>query len=344
MIPTQVSTIPVTTVAAGTVALVVFVIIPMVLSTRRLRRASPRLLAASHLVSLVGWMFLPAGWLACAGLDIAGALTRTTSAGCRVGASWFGIQAGIWQLLGVGVVVLVVGPLVWQGLRALVFARRIELRGLAAAGARRRCLRGGGSVWVLPAAEPLAYAGGVLRPRAVVTTGLLDLLDPTEREAVLEHEGAHLRLGHPRLLLLGAAVARAYRFLPPVRRTWAGLRRELEAAADDEAARLVGVGPLLSALARVGLARATTIGPVSDAHFADPEHLRYRIRRLQQPQEPAPGVSVAVIALGALLAGAFAWCACTLIAPQPELPGLVACLGTFAAVGSRPLWTWRSSS
>ena len=124
-----------------------------------------------------------------------------------------------------------------------------------------------------------------------------------------------------------------------MRRTWAGLRRELEAAADDEAVRLVGAAPLLSALARVGLARATTTRSIGEASFGDPEHLRYRIRRLQQPSEPAPGVSIAVIALGALLAGAFAWCACTLVAPQPELPSLAACLGTFAAVGSRPLWT-----
>ncbi|TCO59288.1 M56 family metallopeptidase [Actinocrispum wychmicini] len=333
-----------THVAAAALALAVFAIIPTLLSTRRLRQASPRLLAVGHLVSLVGWSLLPAGWLACAGLGLAGILTRSASgpAACRLGESWFGIDAGPWQLAGIGLVLVALSPLAWQGARALSFARRTEPRGLALAGATQCRLSGGGSVWIVPAAEPLAYAGGMLHPRAVVTTGLLNLLDPAERHAVLEHEGAHVRLGHPRLLLLAAPVARAYQFLPPVRRAWNGLRQELEAAADAEAARLVGTAPLLSALARIGLARVAATGSGSAASFGDPEHLRYRIRRLQQPRQPAPAAGVVVVALGIVLAAAFAWCACALITPHAVLPSLAVCVGTFAAVGSRPLWTLRS--
>lgn len=326
---------------AATVALLVFVAVPS-LSARHARGGSPRLLAAGHLIGLTGWAFLPAGWLACAGLELTGLLTSPSPSGCRAGASWFGIQSGPWQLLGTAVVAVVLGPLAWHGLRAVIATRRTELRGAALAGARRQDLRGGGSVWIPPNPMPLAYASGVLRPRAVITTGLLDLLDPAERDAVLEHEAAHVRLGHPRLLLLGAVVARAYGFLPPVRRTWAELRRHVEAAADDEAARRVGTAPLVSALARVALAKTST--STGQAGFGDAEYLRYRIRRLQQrPHHPAVGINVTIVAAASLLAGAFAWCACTLIDPQPALPGLALCLGTFAIVASRPLWTSRTA-
>ena len=327
---------------AAPVALLVFVVVPL-LSARHVRGGSPRLLAAGHLISLTGWAFLPAGWLACAGLELTGLLTSVTPGGCRPGGSWFHLQAGPWQLLGAAVAAAVLGPLAWHGLRAVTATRRTELRGPALVGARRHTLRGGGSVWILRNTAPLAYASGVLRPRAVVTTGLLDLLDPTEREAVLEHEAAHIRLGHPRLLLLGAVVARTYGFLPPVRRAWAELRRQVEAAADDEAARRVGTAPLLSALARVALAHVST--STGQAAFGDAEHLRYRIRRLQQPpQHPAVGMNITIVAAAGLLAGAFAWCACTVIHPQPVGPGLALCLGIFAVVASRPLWSWRTTA
>jgi Zn-dependent protease with chaperone function len=329
--------------AAATLALAVFVTIPTLLSTGRLRRASPRLLAVGHLVSLIGWALLPAGWLACAGLGVAGVLTRSASGAvvCRLGESWFGIHAGPWQLAGIGLVLAALSPLAWQGARTVSWARRTEPRGFALAAATPCRLRGGGSAWIVPADEPLAYAAGLRHPRAVVTTGLLGLLDPAERRAVLEHEGAHVRLGHPRLLLLGAAVARAYSYFPPVRRAWNGLRQELEAAADDEAARLVGTAPLLSALARVGLARAPATGSGPVASFGDPEHLRYRIRRLQQPRDAAPAAGALVVALGVVLTAAFAWCACALITPHAVAPSLAVCLGSFVALGSRPLWTWR---
>lgn len=327
---------------AAAVALLVFVAVPS-LSARHLHHGSPRLLAAGHLISLTGWAFLPAGWLACAGLELTGLLTSPSPGGCQAGASWFGIQAGPWQLLGTAVVAVVLGPLAWHGLRAVTATRATELRGPALAGARRQSLRDGGSVWILPHPTPLAFASGVLRSRAVVTTGLLDLLDPVEREAVLEHEAAHIRLGHPRLLLLGAVVARAYGFLPPVRRAWAELRRHVEAAADDEAARRVGTAPLLSALARVTLATASSA--TGWAGFGDAEHLRYRIRRLQQPpHQPAVGINVTIVAAAGLLAGVFAWCACAVIHPQPALPGLALCLGSFAVVASRPLWSRRTTA
>ncbi|MGH3994148.1 MAG: M56 family metallopeptidase, partial [Pseudonocardiaceae bacterium] len=297
--------------------------------------ASPRLLAAGHFLSLVGWAFLPAVGLVWAALGLAWLLTRPASSALVPGTQ-------SWHLLTLGLVTLLLGPLCWQAVRALAAARHTELRGHALMCARQCRLRDGASVWIVPAPEPLAFASGVVRPRAVVTTGLLALLNPSEREAVLAHEAAHVRLGHPRLLVFGATVARVYGFLPPVRRAWAGLRRELEVAADDEAARQVGSAPLLSAMARIGLTRTATSGK---AAFGDAEHLRYRLLRLQQPRgEQAWSVNIGVVALSGLFATALAWCACTLIVPRPTLPNMVMCLGMFIAVASRPMWSWRPAT
>ena len=330
-----------TTLAVAGAQLLAFVFIPELLATSRLRNASPRLLAAGHLVGLISWSFVPAVSLACAGLGLTVPTSRSGANGCGAHCgNPLGAPMRPWQLVCLGVVLSVLAPLAWQGLRAMIGARHSELRGRALAGAYPYRLRSGGLVWVLPAAEPLAYAGGLVRPRAVVTTGLLDLLTPVEREAVLEHEAAHVRLGHPRLLLFGAAVARAYRFLPPVRSAWAGLRRELEAAADDEAARRVGADPMLCALARVGLARMTTSPEV--AAFGDPDHLRYRIHRLQRPsREPSVGSNIGVSMLAGALAAALNWCLCTITASRPSPSGLLLCLGLFALVATRPLWTPR---
>src|SRR5712664_3007742 len=105
-----------------------------------------------------------------------------------------------------------------------------------------------------PSGQVAAYCGGLRRPQPVVTTALLGLLGPAEQDAVLAHEAAHIRLGHPRILLAGAVIGRSYRWLPPARLAWDRLRRDIEAAADDEAAAAAGTGPLLSALAKVALA------------------------------------------------------------------------------------------
>jgi Zn-dependent protease with chaperone function len=307
--------------------LLLFVLVPVLLSAHLLRRASPRLLGASHMVSLIGWAFLPASSVAFLVAEFA---PQGRSSG------------GPSQLVGFGVAAAMLAPVAWQSGRALVAVRRLELHGPLLSCARQVRLRGGASVWIVPSEQLMAYACGVVRPQAVVTTGLLGLLDPAERAAVLEHEAAHVQLGHPRLMLFGAAVARAYGFLPPVRRAWAGLRREIEAAADDEAARRVGPDPLLCALARIGL--ASTTASDGGLPFGDPEHLRYRIDRLQRPhRESALAVNLGVVALTGLFAAVLASCACAFLDSQPLLPGLAACLGTTALVASRPLWRRRPS-
>lgn len=295
---------------------------------------SPRVAAGGHLISLVGWCLLPAVWLACLGGTIA-----SWAAGIRVsgGGCLFGLDQGQWQLLGYLPAAGALGVLVWHAIRLVVAAQRAELRGLALARSVRQEVEGG-SVWVVPSPQPAAYAGGLWHPRAVVTSGLLGSLNERERQAVCEHEVAHVRLGHPRVLLAAGTVVAAYGVLPPVHRAWDGLRRELEAAADDEAVRAVGAGPVLSALVRTALQASGTANAV--VAFNHPEHLRYRIARLEglRPNRRAP-TAAAGSAVG-VLAVTMAWTGCVLAGAHATEIGVVMCLTAIAAIGLRPTWTW----
>lgn len=322
-------------VAATLGLLVVLALLPRL--TRAWSGASPRTAAGAYLVSLVGWGLLPAVWLACLGGSIGSWAAGIGSSG---GGCLFGWSRGEWQMLGYAPAAVTWGLLVWHAVAVARAARRTELRGPALEGAIGRAAQGAW-VWVVPSAEPAAFAGGLWRPRAVVTSALLASLDNEERRAVCAHEAAHVRLGHPRVLLFGGTVAGAFGRFPPVSQAWDGLRRELEAAADDEAVRAVGRGPVLSALARMALAKP---GPaVRAAGFGDVEHLRYRLSRLEDPRPIRRVRTVAVGSSAAALTAMMAWSACVLAGVHADLTGVLVCLSGVGAVGARPMWAWRRS-
>ncbi len=321
-----------TTAAVGLGLVGLLVLLPVMVGERT--GVSPRVAATAHLVGLIGWGLLPAVWLACLGSSVGAWLAGIKVAG---GGCLFGLQEGQWQLAGYLPAAAALGVLVWHAAQLAASARRAELRGVAKAGSARRAVSGGADVWVVPSTQPAAYAGGLLRPRAVVTTGLLAPLDETEQRAVCEHEGAHVRLGHPRLLILGGAVAAAYGRLPPVRRAWDGLRRDLEAAADDEAVRAVGRAAVISALLRVALLTVSTGG---SAAFGGGEHLRYRIARLAEAQAVRAAPTALVGSSAAVVASMMAWSACVLGGVQPSVLGVAICASAVVAVGLRPTWAW----
>jgi len=313
-------------------AVVAFAVVPEVVRIERLRTGSPRLLAAMELAGLAGWAVLPAAVFACVGDGVAAAVVsgRVGSGGC-----WMGLDGGAWSWVGVGLALVALAPVAWQARRALRAARRTELTRLVRRVAHERQVASGGSVWVVPSTVPSAYAAGVWRPAAVVTSAVLDPLGEIEQQAVLEHEAAHVRLGHPRLLVLAAVVVRAYGVLPPARRRYSALRCALEVAADEEAVRVVGRQAVLDALAQVVL---TQVSPA--ASFADAEHLRYRIRRLQDRRAPSRSVDVVVAAVSLVLVGLFAWTACVSASGSSVVAGEVVCVVVAAVVASRPLWAW----
>jgi hypothetical protein len=99
---------------------------------------------------------------------------------------------------------------------------------------------------VLPESKPLAFTVGLLRPRVVVSRGLVSSVSATELEAVLAHEEAHRRNRDGLVLLLSQVLGGTFRFLPGLRQAQQQLVRAMELAADDSARRSTG-DPLLVA-------------------------------------------------------------------------------------------------
>ncbi|MGW1464466.1 M56 family metallopeptidase [Streptomyces sp. NPDC002308] len=159
-------------------------------------------------------------------------------------------------------------------------------RALGAAGAGRGAVSAPGSgagsgVRVVESPAPYAYAlpGGLMggrtrgtagAGRVVVSSALLDCLEPAEQRALFAHERAHLAGRHHRYLLLTQLAARANPFLVPLR---TAVAYTTERWADEEAAQAVGsrhvvaraVGKAALVSARspfVGLAGFAAAGPV----------------------------------------------------------------------------------
>ncbi|WP_103348863.1 M56 family metallopeptidase [Amycolatopsis sp. CA-128772] len=126
----------------------------------------------------------------------------------------------------------------------------------------------GPGVVVLPEDEPVAFAAPGRGGRIAVSHGMLHALDTREREALLAHEKAHLRLRHHYFF---AAISISGVLNPLLRPLSAAAAFALERWADEAAARHVGDRTLVAtavakaALAgrtRPGFALAATGGPV----------------------------------------------------------------------------------
>ena len=164
---------------------------------------------------------------------------------------------------------------------------------------------------LIEAAEPFSFAYGALRPRVVVSRGLLDSSSPDELEAVLVHERYHVRNLDPLKVVLARALARGLFFLPALRELERRYLAGRELAADQRALSRCGRRPLASALLKAvrapswpELATAAAIG--------GPELLGIRVAQLEAGGPPPLGrlprrallVSAAALALVLVSVGA----------------------------------------
>ncbi|MDN3272318.1 M56 family metallopeptidase [Streptomyces sp. MA15] len=141
-------------------------------------------------------------------------------------------------------------------------------------------------VAVLPDSAPYAYAlpGGGRRGRVVVTTALLDCLEPAERRALFAHERAHLAARHHRFLLTVRLAAQANPFLRPLR---TAVSYTTERWADEDAAQTVGSRRTVArAIGRAALvSRGTPVATLAGLAAAGPVP-----RRVAALLGPAPAV------------------------------------------------------
>lgn len=159
----------------------------------------------------------------------------------------------------------------------------------------------GTEVAVLPDGAPYAYAlpggrrgQGRGRGRIVVTTALLDCLEPAERRALFAHERAHLTARHHRFLLAVQLAARANPFLRPL---CTAVAYTAERWADEDAARYVGSRRTVAcAIGKAALvSRGTPLATL--AGFAAPGPVPRRVAALLGPAPAArtwPSVFTAV--------------------------------------------------
>ncbi len=169
--------------------------------------------------------------------------------------------------------------------------------------------RDGYELVVVPTARVLAMSVPGTRPQVVVSDAVVARLDQGRLDAVIEHEAAHLRLGHRRYLLIAAAVDRAFGWVPGARRSADSLRVAVEEWADD-----VAVGSSRSRRHHLRGALETLAEELdlrSGSHAADARLLRLSPAWSQAPiggrligYSPAASLFMAGVAVAGLWLGA----------------------------------------
>lgn len=196
-----------------------------------------------------------------------------------------------------------------------------------------------GRVLLVDDPGPQSYTIGFLRPRVVVSTGLLQALDKEEVVAVLSHEEGHVAARDNLVILIAQTVALAFAVVPGVGVAYQRLRRAQEIAADEFARVCVGDG-LLVASSLSKFARSLFSPrrlPAAAAGFADDGHVAERIRGLlvddvvSTPKRYAAAVLISIVLLLAVFSGsALAFTGVTL-ASQADC---AACHGPVSQVGT----------
>ncbi|MEH7092587.1 M56 family metallopeptidase [Priestia megaterium] len=126
--------------------------------------------------------------------------------------------------------------------------------------------------------RPVAFTYGFVYPQIIISTGLIQLLDSNEIEAVLEHEYYHYRNKDPFKLSLYKCLARLFFFLPITEKILKRYVTQKELAADAFATEQVGLKPIASALYKL----MTYSSPLSfsTAHFQNSDLKDVRIEFL----------------------------------------------------------------
>lgn len=143
---------------------------------------------------------------------------------------------------------------------------------------------------------PIAYCLPGLRPRVVLSSGVLSLLSDAELRAVLAHESAHVDQRHDLVVLPFLALRDTFPCLPGVRVAVREVGLLIELLADDRAARTHPPQTLARALYKVGTAPAPAGG-----FAAGGQTVLLRARRLLEPRPRLP-LTARLAVLGATAA------------------------------------------
>lgn len=182
---------------------------------------------------------------------------------------------------------------------------------------------------VIDTPELVSFVVGLVRPRIVVSRGLVERLDVDELRAVVAHELYHARALDPLLGLAAYAAAAAFFFLPAVDALRDRYLAARELAADHAAVSRSGRAALVRALlANLDAPGAVTHAP--SASFADSTLLEARLAQLEhrRPAASPPGLVGALGSslLAAITVGVVTCSALAAVLGPPASPGSVQAL------------------
>ncbi|NMI01519.1 M56 family metallopeptidase [Pseudonocardia acidicola] len=304
--------------------------------------AAPRLLlamadrAVDPVVVIVGWVLAVAGVLgtAIAGLIVMAVPGRFADAGLAhlVRRPWWAAVHNapdllVYHLAGWAAYTLLaaaVARLLWIGVREGLRRRsrvRDQLAVLRMVGATVPGPDRGPSTLWLRSDRPVAFSVGGRPGTVVLTDGLRRQLPPSELEAVLAHERAHLRGRHHLLVATADALARAFPFVRLFGQAPVALREQVELVADLSAVRTCGADAVRRALMIV-----TGAGTPKSALAMARDAVDVRLRYLAGVAEP-PSRLGRIATCGAL-GGALA------ATPLLTASGLLAALSVLATAAT----------
>lgn len=289
--------------AALVAAAAALALLPPVLAYR-LRRSHPARLVMLSMLHLLGLVLVPVAVVACA-LQLL-------------------IHRGPGSLFPDAIGVALIAVVVGKGTMAAGRVRRTwqsVAAALPAAGTP-----GPHQSTIVTLDTPTAFAAG---RRVVVSTALVEILDPSELDAVIAHEQAHVDRGHGRVAALAAALTAAAWNVPLARRSLRNVREGLELLADTDAVRqLPSSGPIASAVAKLSAHDHSAPCPAGNSAFLD--------RRLGCLAAPAPVTSPtsrAVDVIAALVGAGIVVTVCGALHLHLAAVGVLVCLG-----GAGALW------
>lgn len=236
-------------------AILVALLAPSALERMPLSDIRPGVALASWLSALAGALFFAASaaviliWPEHAPAEgVADALMRCLATIQHNAQSWVGQALAL--AAGALAVVFAVRIAVYARKQSATRSRVHDLHRDVVSIVARRDQSYGDVMW-LDHPLPMAYSVSGKPGFVVATEGLSSSLSSAEREAVLEHERAHLRGHHHRIVNGIEVLARVLPFVPLFARAPKAVRTIIEIAADHHAARATSATAVSSALTAV---------------------------------------------------------------------------------------------
>lgn len=183
---------------------------------------------------------------------------------------------------------------VWFCIRQLIHSNRFyrellkKRDGALSLELNRQYAKGKPTIIVIHAATPMAFAMGMVKPRIILSTGLIDLLDARELQAVIYHERFHQMHGDPLKTFMLSLTSSVMWYIPILKLFRHNYKIIREVLADRYAIRQQGGSVHLgSALLKLLQCNVSTPAPLSHVSFADTS-VNFRIRHILEPQTEIP--------------------------------------------------------